>query len=186
MSDKYYIAAIDDISSLIKEDDHLLLRDPRLAFQSRLKLFPSIFPRPKEVRTQRDGPMSRWFHVAQNAASISFLPGILYMQVVSSDRMSFVQELQSVVGKSVPVKTVVFLEQMMNKKGSRECQLADLVTEALPICDELHHSVDSADWEPQFIYYCKRSKLDDIRLARHINGLYDTLTGVIDGRWAFI
>nr|GFC49512.1 hypothetical protein [Tanacetum cinerariifolium] len=40
--------------------------------------------------------------------------------------------------------------------------------------------------EPQFIYYCERSKLDDIRLARQINALYDTLTTVIDGRWPFI
>ncbi|GJU83001.1 hypothetical protein Tco_1285366 [Tanacetum coccineum] len=57
---------------------------------------------------------------------------------------------------------------------------------ALPICDELRHSVNSADWEPQFIYYCERSKLDDIRLARQINALCDTLTTVIDERWAFI
>nr|GEX69434.1 hypothetical protein [Tanacetum cinerariifolium] len=40
--------------------------------------------------------------------------------------------------------------------------------------------------EPQFIYYCERSKLDDIRLARQINALYDTLTTVIDERWPFI
>ncbi|GJZ17372.1 hypothetical protein Tco_0553495 [Tanacetum coccineum] len=57
---------------------------------------------------------------------------------------------------------------------------------ALPICDELRHSVNSTDWEPQFIYYCERSKLDDIRLARQINALCDTLTTVIDERWAFI
>nr|GEZ98883.1 hypothetical protein [Tanacetum cinerariifolium] len=30
------------------------------------------------------------------------------------------------------------------------------------------------------------SKLDDIRLARQINALCDTLTTVIDGRWPFI
>ncbi|GJX24190.1 hypothetical protein Tco_0228635 [Tanacetum coccineum] len=57
---------------------------------------------------------------------------------------------------------------------------------ALPICDELRRSVNSPDWEPQFIYYCERSKLDDIRLARQINILCDTLTTVIDGRWSFV
>nr|GEV64819.1 hypothetical protein [Tanacetum cinerariifolium] len=57
---------------------------------------------------------------------------------------------------------------------------------ALPICDELSCTVNMADWEPQFIYYCERSKLDDIRLARQINALCDTLTTVIDGRWPFI
>nr|GEV19895.1 hypothetical protein [Tanacetum cinerariifolium] len=88
------------------------------------------------------------------------------------DRMTFVQELRSVVGESVPAKTAVFLEQMINKEGSRECQLADLVNEGRE--------------EPQFIYYCERSKLDDIRLARQINALCDTLTTVIDGIWPFI
>nr|GEV04251.1 hypothetical protein [Tanacetum cinerariifolium] len=117
----------------------------------------------------------------------------------TANRMVFVQELQSVVGESVSAKTVVFLEQMINKKGSRECQLADLVNEgretpgqiefdarSLPICDELHRTVNTADWEPQFIYYCERSKLDDIGLARQINALCDTLTTVINGRWPFI
>ncbi|GJR63058.1 hypothetical protein Tco_1505220 [Tanacetum coccineum] len=36
------------------------------------------------------------------------------------DRMAFVQELQSVAGESMPAKTAVFLEEMMNKEGSRE------------------------------------------------------------------
>ncbi|GKB08775.1 hypothetical protein Tco_0837087 [Tanacetum coccineum] len=38
-------------------------------------------------------------------------------------------ELRSVVGESMPAKTAVFLEEMMNKEGSREWQLADLVKE---------------------------------------------------------
>nr|GEU59555.1 hypothetical protein [Tanacetum cinerariifolium] len=57
---------------------------------------------------------------------------------------------------------------------------------ALPICDELRRSVNSANWEPHFIYYCERAKLDDIRLARQINALCGTLTNVIDGRWTFV
>ncbi|GJS43967.1 hypothetical protein Tco_0569010 [Tanacetum coccineum] len=57
---------------------------------------------------------------------------------------------------------------------------------ALPICDELRCSVNTPDWEPQFIYYCERAKIDDLRLARQINALCDTLTTVIDGRWSFV
>nr|GEV43356.1 hypothetical protein [Tanacetum cinerariifolium] len=65
--------------------------------------------------------------------------------------------------------TAVFLEEMMNKEGSREWQLADLLRV-----------------EPQFIYYCERAKIDDLRLARQINVLCDTLTNVIDGMWSFV
>nr|GEX56396.1 hypothetical protein [Tanacetum cinerariifolium] len=121
------------------------------------------------------------------------------MNVACADRMTFVQELRSVVGESMPAKIAVFFEQRINKEGSRECQLADLVNEgrempgqiefdarSLPICDELRHTVNTTNWEPQFIYYCERSKLDDIRLARQINALCDTLTTVIGGRWPFI
>lgn len=53
---------IDDISGLIEKNDHLFLRDPRLAFQSGLKFFPCIFSWPKKVRTQRYGSMS-WYHL---------------------------------------------------------------------------------------------------------------------------
>nr|GEZ40776.1 hypothetical protein [Tanacetum cinerariifolium] len=70
--------------------------------------------------------------------------------------IAFVQELRSVVGEYVPAKTAVFLEEMMNKEGSRECQLL--------IC------VNSADWEPQFICYCERSMLDDISTCDCILG----------------
>ncbi|GJR68310.1 hypothetical protein Tco_0014375 [Tanacetum coccineum] len=92
------------------------------------------------------------------------------MNEACADRIAFVQELRSVSGESVPAKTAVFLEEMMNKEGSREWQLADLVKEG----------------RERFIYYCERSKLDDIRLARQINVLCDTLTTVIDERWSFV
>ncbi|GKD58308.1 hypothetical protein Tco_1295817 [Tanacetum coccineum] len=53
---------------------------------------------------------------------------------------------------------------------------------ALPICDELHCTVNSADWEPQFILYCQRAMGDDVRLARQINALCDNFTEVIERR----
>ncbi|GJY05973.1 hypothetical protein Tco_0371913, partial [Tanacetum coccineum] len=36
------------------------------------------------------------------------------------DMVDFARELRSVAGETVPVKTVLFLEEMMNKEGSRE------------------------------------------------------------------
>ncbi|GKA88436.1 hypothetical protein Tco_0810200 [Tanacetum coccineum] len=51
------------------------------------------------------------------------------MNEACADRIAFVRELRSVAGESVPAKTTVFLEEMMNKEGSREWQLADLVRE---------------------------------------------------------
>ncbi|GKE19201.1 hypothetical protein Tco_1426778 [Tanacetum coccineum] len=42
------------------------------------------------------------------------------MNEACADRIAFVRELQSVAGESVPAKTVVFLEEMMNKESSRE------------------------------------------------------------------
>ncbi|GJX89098.1 hypothetical protein Tco_0341112 [Tanacetum coccineum] len=51
------------------------------------------------------------------------------MNEACADMIAFVRELQSVASDSVPAKTIVFLEEMMNKEGSREWQLADLVRE---------------------------------------------------------
>ncbi|GJX24189.1 hypothetical protein Tco_0228634 [Tanacetum coccineum] len=42
------------------------------------------------------------------------------MNEACADRIAFVKELRSVAGESVPAKTAVFLEEMMNKEGSRE------------------------------------------------------------------
>nr|GEW97759.1 hypothetical protein [Tanacetum cinerariifolium] len=81
------------------------------------------------------------------------------MNEACADRIAFVQELRSVAGEFVPAKTAVFLEEMMNKEGSRECQLADLVNEGREMVREIEFFIDA---------------------------LCDTLTNVIDGRWDFI
>nr|GEU77108.1 hypothetical protein [Tanacetum cinerariifolium] len=57
------------------------------------------------------------------------------------DRTAFVQELRSVVGEYVPAKTAVFLEQMINKEGSREYQLADLVNEGREMLGQIEFFV---------------------------------------------
>nr|GEV71919.1 hypothetical protein [Tanacetum cinerariifolium] len=57
---------------------------------------------------------------------------------------------------------------------------------ALPIGDELRRTVNSVDWEPQFILYCQRAMGDDVRLARQINALCGTLTEVIKEKENFV
>nr|GEV20409.1 hypothetical protein [Tanacetum cinerariifolium] len=52
------------------------------------------------------------------------------MNEACSDRISFVQELESVAGETVPTKTMLFLEKMMDKEGNREWQLRALKKEA--------------------------------------------------------
>ncbi|GKF23746.1 hypothetical protein Tco_0076068 [Tanacetum coccineum] len=56
---------------------------------------------------------------------------------------------------------------------------------ALPICDELRRSVNSSDWEPQFILRCRREISEDLRLAREINALCACLTAIVDERENF-
>ncbi|GJZ40718.1 hypothetical protein Tco_0587604 [Tanacetum coccineum] len=94
------------------------------------------------------------------------------MNEACANRMAFVRKLWSVPSESVPTKTAMFFEEMMNKEGSREWLLADLVREG-------------KEREPQFIYY-ERAKIDDLRLARQINALCDTLKNVINERWSFV
>ncbi|GKA61783.1 hypothetical protein Tco_0761302 [Tanacetum coccineum] len=56
---------------------------------------------------------------------------------------------------------------------------------ALPICDKLRRSVDTADWEPQFILRCHMEIAEDVRLTREINLLCMCLTVIVDEREAF-
>ncbi|GJW14104.1 hypothetical protein Tco_0018237 [Tanacetum coccineum] len=57
---------------------------------------------------------------------------------------------------------------------------------ALPICDELRISVNSSDWEPQFILRCRREISEDLRLAREINALCARATVIVDERESFV
>ncbi|GKC68426.1 hypothetical protein Tco_1101024 [Tanacetum coccineum] len=57
--------------------------------------------------------------------------------------------------------------------------------EALPICDELRRSVNSSDWESQFILRCHREISNDVRLGTKINALYAHLTVIVDERVNF-
>ncbi|GKA51479.1 hypothetical protein Tco_0744675 [Tanacetum coccineum] len=41
---------------------------------------------------------------------------------------------------------------------------------ALPRCDELRQAAHSSEWEDMFILYYHRAIVEDIRLAREING----------------
>nr|GEY00269.1 hypothetical protein [Tanacetum cinerariifolium] len=129
------------------------------------------------------------------------------------DRRAFVRELRCVSGETVPAKVAVFLEEMMNKEDSMELELCNLEREAkervceikffvgklmrddrapktqtiaaLPICDELRRSVDTTDWESQFILHCRREIAEDIRLESEINLLCMRLTAIVDEKEAF-
>ncbi|GJY05520.1 hypothetical protein Tco_0371460 [Tanacetum coccineum] len=57
---------------------------------------------------------------------------------------------------------------------------------ALPICDELCRSVNSPNWEPQFILRCRREISEDLRLTREINALCARMTVIINERESFI
>ncbi|GJT06815.1 hypothetical protein Tco_0841277 [Tanacetum coccineum] len=52
------------------------------------------------------------------------------MNEACEGKVAFFQELWNVVGKTVPAKVAVFLEEMMNKEGSREWELCNLEKEA--------------------------------------------------------
>ncbi|GKB38866.1 hypothetical protein Tco_0883808 [Tanacetum coccineum] len=101
------------------------------------------------------------------------------MNEACAGRIAFVRELRSVAGESVPAKTTVFLEEMMNKEGSIEWQLADLVREGRERVHEIELFMGK-------LMRDARDQLNDIRLARQINALCDTLANVIDGRWTFV
>ncbi|GJR23425.1 hypothetical protein Tco_0971952 [Tanacetum coccineum] len=57
---------------------------------------------------------------------------------------------------------------------------------ALPICDELHNSARSLDWESQFILRCRSEIAEDLRLAREINALCARVTTIVDQRERFV
>lgn len=67
---------IDDISSLVEKNNHLLLRYPRLALEQDLELLPGIFPRPEIIGAERDGAMTR-YHLIEGDADVLFHPNEL-------------------------------------------------------------------------------------------------------------
>ncbi len=60
---------IDDVSSLIEQDDCALARYPTLAVKLRFQLFPSILPWPEVVRTQGNRTMA-WYHLIKCNANV--------------------------------------------------------------------------------------------------------------------
>ncbi|GJY22052.1 hypothetical protein Tco_0394618 [Tanacetum coccineum] len=94
---------------------------------------------------------------------------------VCQDRTTFIRELESVAGVTVTAKTAVFFKEMMDKKGSREV----LTMAWLPMCGELRSSSNSVYWEPMFILYCRRSMIEDYRLASEINRVAREVNNVV-------
>nr|GEU82002.1 hypothetical protein [Tanacetum cinerariifolium] len=90
-----------------------------------------------------------WLHLVQNVSSLAAV-SIWYKSWLDLRLIRFgtkggsARSLHlrvSVVCESVPAKTVVFLEEMMNKESSRECQLADLVNEGREMVREIEFFV---------------------------------------------
>ncbi|GKB48857.1 hypothetical protein Tco_0899610 [Tanacetum coccineum] len=86
-----------------------------------------------------------------------------YVKSFSSAWIAFVRELESMVGVTITAKTVVFLKEMMDKKGSREWQLNDLGKEAKERAREIEMEIS-----------------EDLRLAREINALCARVTAIVD------
>ncbi|GJV66480.1 hypothetical protein Tco_1481989 [Tanacetum coccineum] len=97
------------------------------------------------------------------------------MNEACQDRIAFVRELESVAGVTVMAKTIVFLKQMMDKEGSREWQLCDLVKEAKERALEIELFVQKMMCDTE-----------DLRLAREINALCARVTAIIDERENFV
>nr|GEW18536.1 hypothetical protein [Tanacetum cinerariifolium] len=120
------------------------------------------------------------------------------MVVAYDDRVYFIWELESVSGVVAAVKRAEYLNDKFWKDNRRlqkfwnmEMDAEEMAFDkresmmALPRCDELRRAVNSVDWEPMFILYCRRSINEDLRLAREINALCGGLTVVIDERENF-
>ncbi|GJQ94673.1 hypothetical protein Tco_0005812 [Tanacetum coccineum] len=56
----------------------------------------------------------------------------------------------------------------------------------LPMCGELQTSSNSKHWEPMFILYCRRSTIEDYRLARDINRVSGEVNNVVVERSQFL
>nr|GEV13422.1 hypothetical protein [Tanacetum cinerariifolium] len=81
------------------------------------------------------------------------------MEAAYNERLDFIQELEAV---------------------------PRVVVAALTICDELNRSVNSPDWEPQFILQCRMEISEDLRLKREINALCARVTTIVDERGTFV
>ncbi|GKG55697.1 hypothetical protein Tco_0574591, partial [Tanacetum coccineum] len=61
-----------------------------------------------------------------------------------------------------------------------------LIMAWLPICGELCATSQSVHWELMFIHYCRRSVVEDYRLAKEINRVVVEVHNVVSERAEFI
>nr|GEU48823.1 hypothetical protein [Tanacetum cinerariifolium] len=98
------------------------------------------------------------------------------------DRISFVHELQSVAGATVPVKTVLLLEKMMDKKGNMEWYQKEETIDRRLLITELRCNVDSSDWIDVLSYFCQKAAAEDRRFATQLNTLHEEMANVCEKR----
>ncbi|GJR70891.1 hypothetical protein Tco_0016956 [Tanacetum coccineum] len=103
----------------------------------------------------------------------------LDMMIVYCRRIAFVQELRSMAGETVPAKTALFLEKMMDKEGNREWQLCDLENEAREMAFEIEaFLLKLMDEEPSH----RRAAAEDRRFATQLNTLREEMENVCEKR----
>nr|GEV40139.1 hypothetical protein [Tanacetum cinerariifolium] len=74
------------------------------------------------------------------------------------------------VGESVPAKSAVFLEEMMNKEGSRECQVADLVNEGREMVRENEFYVGKLMRDARINFKVGGNKGAIVKVCRYLLG----------------
>ncbi|GJT10634.1 hypothetical protein Tco_0857676 [Tanacetum coccineum] len=84
------------------------------------------------------------------------------MNEACGDRIAFVWELRSVAGETVPTKTHVFLEEMIDKEGSTEWQLRDLEKEAKERVHEIKFFVGKLMQMSEMAEFMKETQGKDI------------------------
>ncbi|GJW93726.1 hypothetical protein Tco_0173398 [Tanacetum coccineum] len=102
------------------------------------------------------------------------------MNDACQDRIAFVQEIKSVASVTVTGKTAMFLNEMMDKEGSKEWQLRDLAKEAREMSLEIELFVQKLMRVPFVVEIS-----EDLRLAREINALCARVTAIVDEKENF-
>nr|GEU93757.1 hypothetical protein [Tanacetum cinerariifolium] len=141
--------------------------------------------------------------VARDVAVVREYRGVAYgLRIGIWKREESIKELKALGDREGIDKTVRFMEGLQaddmdscNRTLSlmrevevkaREKSRFILKLSALLISDELHRSVSSSEWKPQFIRRCNREISNDVRLGTEINALCARLNVIVDERVNFV
>nr|GEV52885.1 hypothetical protein [Tanacetum cinerariifolium] len=122
------------------------------------------------------------------------------MIVACEDKVSFVEELETLSDVIATVKTVVFLKETMDKDYGRMLLLHDLEKQAEEMvlekemfvqklgrnCGALRDAVDGWDWVAMMVLYCRSSIAEDRNFLRRMNQLLQEIVVAYDDKLDFI